>query len=137
MSRLREGTAGVRPKEPGEARSGSRPRRGGGAGLAGTAAVFAALGDTTRIGVVERLCTDGPQSIARLSDGAGVTRQAITKHLETLMDAGLVRDARQGRARVFELEPKRLELARRELDRIADQWDAALGRLRAFVEEAG
>lgn len=103
--------------------------------LAGAAPVFAALGDATRLGVVARLCTEGPRSIAELSEGAGVTRQAITKHLETLVEAGLVRDVRLGRARIFELEPRRLDLARRELDRIASQWDAALGRLRAFVED--
>jgi len=102
--------------------------------LSSAAPVFAALGDATRLGVVARLCTEGPQSIARLSAGAGVSRQAITKHLQTLAHAGLVRDVRQGRERVFELEPRQLALARRELDRIANQWDAALGRLRAFVE---
>ena len=99
------------------------------------APVFAALGDTTRLGVVARLCTEGPLSIARLSDGASVTRQAITKHLHALADAGLVRDSRRGRERIWELEPKRLEKARRCLDQVFEQWDAAIGRLRAFVEE--
>lgn len=103
--------------------------------LAEAAPVFAALGDVTRLGVVARLCTEGPLSIARLSDGAGVTRQAITKHLRTLAEAGLVRGRHEGRQRIFELEPHRLAIARRELDRISRQWDLALGRLRAFVEE--
>ena len=102
--------------------------------LTEAAPVFAALGDATRLGVVARLCTEGPQSIARLSAGAGVTRQAITKHLQTLAGAGLVRDVWHGRERIFELEPRRLELARRELDRIGHQWDLALNRLKAFVE---
>ena len=97
--------------------------------------MFAALGDVTRLGVVARLCTEGPLSIARLSDGAGVTRQAITKHLRTLAAAGLVRDRHEGRQHIFELDPRRLTIARRELDRISRQWDLALGRLRAFVEE--
>ena len=43
--------------------------------------MFAALGDGTRLRLVTRLSDDGPLSIARLSDGTGVTRQAITKHL--------------------------------------------------------
>jgi DNA-binding transcriptional ArsR family regulator len=103
--------------------------------LAGAAPVFAALGDVTRLGVVARLCAEGPLSIARLSEGAGVTRQAITKHLETLAEAGLVRDARQGRERIWELEPRRLDVARRELDRISELWDAAIRRLKAFVEK--
>lgn len=97
--------------------------------------MFAALGDETRLAVVARLCTDGPLSIARLSEGVAVSRQAVTKHLETLAGAGLVRDARSGRERIWQLEPRRLEIARRELNRISQQWDAAMGRLKAFVEE--
>ena len=103
--------------------------------LTDAAPVFAALGDATRLAVVARLCTDGPLSISRLSDSVAVSRQAVTKHLETLAEAGLVRDARHGRERIWELEPRRLEIARRELDRISAQWDAAIGRLKAFVEE--
>ena len=99
------------------------------------APLFAALGDATRLKVVARLCVDGPLSIARLSDGAAVTRQAITKHLHALADAGLVRDHRQGRERIWELEPRRLEMAHRCLDQISEQWDAAIGRSKAFVEE--
>ena len=103
--------------------------------LSEAAPVFASLGDETRLAVIARLCTEGPLSIARLSEGAAVSRQAVTKHLETLAHAGLVRDARLGRERIWQLEPRRLEVARRELDRISAQWDAALGRLKAFVEE--
>lgn len=98
------------------------------------APVFAALGDATRLRLVARLCVDGPLSIARLSEGAGVTRQAITKHLHALADAGLVQDNRRGRERIWELEPRRLERARRCLEQISDQWDAAISRLKAFVE---
>lgn len=103
--------------------------------LTQVAPVFAALGDTTRLAVVARLCTDGPLSIARLSEGVAVSRQAVTKHLEMLADAGLVRDTWLGRERIWQLEPRRLDVARRELDRISTQWDAALGRLRLFVED--
>jgi hypothetical protein len=59
----------------------------------------------------------------------------VTKHLNALADAGLARNRRSGRELIWELEPRRLEMARRYLDRISDQWDAALGRLAAFVEE--
>jgi DNA-binding transcriptional ArsR family regulator len=115
----------------------SRSRSAAAAKLTETAPVFAALGDATRLRLVARLCGDGPLSIARLSEDSGVTRQAITKHLHALADAGLVRDTRSGRERIWELEPRRLERARRCLDEIADQWDAALTRLKAFVEEEG
>jgi DNA-binding transcriptional ArsR family regulator len=112
----------------------SRSRGGATARLADAAPVFAALGDPRRLALVSRLCDSGPLSTARLSAGAGVTRQAITKHLEALADAGLVRDTRQGRERVWELEPRRIERARLYLDQIGAQWDAALGRLKAFIE---
>ena len=97
--------------------------------------LFAALGDATRLSLLTRLSVDGPLSITRLSEGTGVTRQAITKHLNTLGNVGLVRHARRGRERVWELERKRLEKARAYLDQIAAQWDAAAARLKAFVED--
>jgi DNA-binding transcriptional ArsR family regulator len=96
--------------------------------------IFAALGDETRLRLVARLSTEGPLSIARLADGADVTRQAITKHLHVLSDAGLVHGVRQGREQIWELDPKRLEETRRYLDRIASQWDDALARLKRMVE---
>jgi len=100
-----------------------------------TAPIFAALGDARRLQLVSRLCADGPLSTTRLSEGVGVTRQAVTKHLRALADAGLVRDNRRGRERIWELEPRRLERARRSLEQIAEQWDVAIGRLKAFVED--
>src|SRR2546430_16618969 len=96
--------------------------------------VCAALGDALRLGLLGRLSADGPLSIRRLREGTGVTRQAITRHLEALGRVGLVRDARRGRERVFSLDAKRLDIARQYLDRVAAQWDAAAARLKAFVE---
>ena len=105
------------------------------AARADAAPVFAALGDPTRLALVRRLSGDGPQSISQLTADAGVTRQAVTKHLESLMGVGLVRDRWQGRERIFELEPRRLTRARSCLDEISAQWDAAIDRLRAYVED--
>jgi DNA-binding transcriptional ArsR family regulator len=102
--------------------------------LGEAAPVFAALGDPTRLRLVVRLCKDGPLSIVRLCESADVTRQAVTKHLEALADAGLLRDRRIGRERLWELEPKRLAQARRCLDQIAAQWDDAIERLRAHLD---
>ena len=103
--------------------------------LEAAAPVFAALGDATRARLVARLSADGPLSISRLTEGTGVTRQAITKHLGALSEAGLVRDIKNGRERVFELEPRRLEKARQYLDRVSADWDDAIGRLRDLVEK--
>ncbi len=97
------------------------------------APLFHALGDTTRLKLVQRLST-APGSIAELTAKASVTRQAVTKHLEVLERAGLVRSARRGRERVWDLEPERLDDARAYLDRISRQWDEALGRLKRLVE---
>jgi DNA-binding transcriptional ArsR family regulator len=102
--------------------------------LAHAAPLFAALGDETRLRIVGRLCAHGPQSIASLTSDARVTRQAITKHLGALEDAGIVRSARDGRERIWEIRPKRLTEARTYLERISSQWDDAIDRLRKLVE---
>jgi DNA-binding transcriptional ArsR family regulator len=104
-------------------------------GVRDAAPLFAALGDETRLRLVARLSSGGPASIARLSENARVSRQAIAKHLEVLAEAGLVRSRRRGRERICELEPARLAAAHAYLDGIAAQWDEALGRLKRFVEE--
>lgn len=98
------------------------------------APLFAALGDETRLRLLVRLSTGGPGSIARLSERSRVSRQAITKHLAVLSEAGLVRSRREGRERIWELEPKRLGDAHGYLDSISRQWDDALDRLKALVE---
>ena len=82
-----------------------------------------------------RLSASKPLSIARLTAGTGITRQGVTKHLRVLSNAGLVRGARKGREKLWELERKRFETARRFLEHISAQWDEALGRLKGFLEE--
>ncbi|HEX7579167.1 MAG TPA: metalloregulator ArsR/SmtB family transcription factor [Thermoanaerobaculia bacterium] len=102
--------------------------------LEGSAPVFAALGDETRLRLVARLSVGGPFSIARLTEGSKVTRQAVTKHLHVLAGAGLVRDVRAGRERLWELNTPPLDEARKCLEIISDQWDGALGRLQRLVD---
>jgi DNA-binding transcriptional ArsR family regulator len=113
----------------------ARARERSASTASGAAPVFAALGDETRLQLVSRLCSGGPASISRLTSGSNVTRQAITKHLEVLASAGLVRGVRRGRERIWELEAARLGDARRWLDGISARWDEMLERLRKFVEE--
>ena len=98
-------------------------------------AIFAALGDETRLLLISRLCDDGPMSITRLTNGTNVTRQAITKHLEVMWKAGLVRNTRRERERIWQLEQRRLKEARHCLELISKQWDEALGRLKKFLED--
>jgi DNA-binding transcriptional ArsR family regulator len=96
--------------------------------------VFVALGDETRLRLIAVLCAGGAMSIARLTSGTDITRQAITKHLHVLADAGLVRDVKVGRERLWEFELSQLEQARHSLEVIAQQWDHALLNLKLAVE---
>jgi DNA-binding transcriptional ArsR family regulator len=102
--------------------------------LKAAAPLFAALGDQTRLVLLARLSAGGPRSIARLTAGSAVTRQAITKHLHVLAGAGLVRHARRGREQIWQLDPARLEIAHKFLAEISQQWDSRLSRLRNLVE---
>jgi DNA-binding transcriptional ArsR family regulator len=102
--------------------------------LRSSAPIFAALGDETRLRLVARLCAGGPQSITRLTAGSDISRQAVTKHLLVLADAGLVRGVRQGRESRWEFEPEQLEVARRYLDLISKEWTRRLDALERHLE---
>ena len=98
------------------------------------AAIFAALGDETRLKLISRLSEAGPQSIASLADGFEMSRQAISKHLRVISGAGLARGDPRGREVVWQLEPHALAQAQRYLNLISKDWDDKLRRLRDLVE---
>ena len=102
--------------------------------LRNSAPVFAALGDETRLRLVAVLCAGGAFSIAQLTSGTQITRQAVTKHLRVLAAAGLVRDVKAGRQRLWGFESQSLDDARCSLEMIAGQWDQALMQLKRAVE---
>ena len=102
--------------------------------FAQVAPTFTALGDPTRLHLVSRLCHEGPLSIARLTEGTPLTRQAVTKHLRVLEAAGLARAERDGRERRWQVDTRRMAYTRRLLERISAQWDSALARLARHVE---
>lgn len=104
------------------------------AGLGVRARVFAALGDETRLQLVGKLSGGQPRSIAQLTQGSKLTRQAVSKHLTVLKRAGMVHSTRAGRERRFELDPRPIEGMREYLDQVSAQWDRALSRLKTFVE---
>lgn len=110
------------------------PRSAVSAALRNNASIFAALGDETRLALLAELTKGEPQSIARLTEGTRLTRQAITKHLRVLEGVGVVRSVRSGRESLFELQPKPLVDARTYLDHVSHQWDTALARLKAMAE---
>ncbi len=97
------------------------------------APAFAALGNATRLSLVVRLSRGNPRSIAQLTHGSTLTRQAITKHLRVLESAGIVRSSRSGRENVFEFHPEPIEELEKYLGVVSKQWDRALSRLKSFV----
>jgi DNA-binding transcriptional ArsR family regulator len=103
-------------------------------GLAEAAFLFAALGDETRLALLQRLAGGGPASISALSDSFDVSRQAVTKHLQFLAVAGIIDGKRAGREHVWALNPSRLAEAQRCLEIIARGWDDALDRLKKHLE---
>jgi DNA-binding transcriptional ArsR family regulator len=99
------------------------------------APVFAALGDETRLLLIAKLCQGPPSSITQLTVGSTLTRQAITKHLRVLENAGIVRGVRAGRESLFQFNPGPVEEIKQYLDLVSEQWDQSLNRLKAFVED--
>ena len=105
------------------------------AALRTRANIFAALGDETRLGLLAKLVNGEPLSIARLTDGTKLTRQAVTKHLRVLEDVGVVHSVKAGRESRFALDPRPIVSAQEYLEHVSRQWDTALTRLKALVEE--
>ncbi len=99
------------------------------------APVFAALGDPTRLALVATLSDGRPRSVTQLAGGTDMTRQAVSKHLRVLENAGLVASLRAGRETRFAFRPEQVAAASAYLDAVGRQWDEALARLRAFVED--
>ncbi len=99
------------------------------------AELFAALGDSTRLQLVDRLGRGEHRSIAALSEGIGLSRQGITKHLRVLENAGIIESRRVGREIQFALKPEPLTSLQDYLKLVSSQWDEAIERLQVFVEE--
>lgn len=98
------------------------------------ATTFAALGDTRRLTILTRLQDQSALSISSLCEGTDVSRQAISKHLKTLVEAQLVSSEKSGRETRYSLEPLRLTEANAFLTDVGKKWDRALERLKSHVE---
>jgi DNA-binding transcriptional ArsR family regulator len=96
--------------------------------------VFAALGDRTRLSLLTKLSDGRTRSIATLSADTTLTRQAVTKHLHVLENAGLVDSIRVGRESRFVYRPGPVAEAKSYLEAVSAQWDDALARLRTLAE---
>jgi DNA-binding transcriptional ArsR family regulator len=97
--------------------------------------VFAALGDSTRLSLIAKLCDGQSRSIVQLAHNFPLTRQAVTKHLRVLELAGIVRRDRIGRESHYAYIAKPIAEANSYLSKVSEQWDDALSRLKSFVED--
>ena len=99
--------------------------------MAYEAAGLLALGDPTRLAILERLA-DGPRAVVDLARELPVSRPAVSQHLRVLKDAGLVIDQAVGNRRIYRVDPDGLAALRDQLDRF---WSQALTSYKTTVEE--
>ncbi len=104
------------------------------ADLAKRARLFSALGDSTRLKLIASLERGEKRSITQLTEGFKLSRQAITKHLRQLEDAGIVSGEKLGRESLYQLEVESLSEVRQMIESIEKQWQQALRRLKSAVE---
>ncbi len=102
-----------------------------------SARVFSALGDETRLHLMQRLTDGDSHTITDLAAGTGLSRQAVTKHLRILENAALVSNQKTGRESRFELRAGALESAQGSLASLSKRWDQSLRRLKLFAENSG
>ena len=98
--------------------------------------VFAAKADTARRHLLATLAESSPKTITQLTAEfpKKITRQGVTKHLEHLASAGLVRARAEGREKHYTLAPEPLDEVAHWLQIIGARWDARLSKLKALVE---
>lgn len=97
-------------------------------------AVFAALGDANRQRLLELLGARGEATASQLASPLGVSRQAVSKHLDVLAGAGLVTGRRSGREVRFSVEQARLAASATWLADAAERWDRRLRAVKAAAE---
>lgn len=95
--------------------------------------VFLALSDPTRRKMLEQLSVLGPVTITQLTEAFPITRQAVTKHLDTLHEAGLVETERRGRERIVTFRPEPLREATDWVAAVEARWDRRLADLASFL----
>jgi len=96
-------------------------------------ATFQALADPTRRAVLD-LLRRGSQPAGQIAEAFPVSRPAISKHLRLLRRAHLVREHREGRHRVYQLNPEPLRAVDSWIEQYRAFWSASLSNLKAFVE---
>lgn len=97
--------------------------------------VFAALADPVRRDLLDRLRCSGSQSLGQLAAPYSISRQAVTKHLDSLEESGLVTVTRRGRERLHRLNPAPLEELDDWLRPYVEAWDRRLERLERHLAD--
>jgi DNA-binding transcriptional ArsR family regulator len=98
-------------------------------------AVFAAIADGTRRAIVQRVARRR-LTAGELARGFPISRPAVSKHVRVLVRAGLLRERREGRNRLYELDPAPLRLVDSWVAQYRDFWKTNLRSLKAYVESA-
>jgi DNA-binding transcriptional ArsR family regulator len=96
--------------------------------------LFSALADPTRRALFERLLRGGPDTATRLAQHTTLTRQAVVKHLQTLVDAGLAAPQRAGREVRYAATPEELATVVAWLTESSQSWDRRTTRLTAVSQ---
>jgi DNA-binding transcriptional ArsR family regulator len=98
--------------------------------------LWSAIGDPSRLRVLDLLVTSGQVSASWLAGRVSVSRQAVSKHLVVLERAGLITRRKQGREVLYQVEADRLDQAARAMAELAAQWDRRLDLIKRLAEAA-
>ncbi len=98
--------------------------------------LWSAIADPSRRRVLDLLVSNSDVSASWLAGHVPFSRQAVSKHLVVLEEAGLVRRRKQGREVLYQVEAERLDQATRAMAELAVQWDRRLGTIKRLAEAA-
>jgi len=98
--------------------------------------LWSAIGDPSRRRVLDLLVSNGEVSASWLARRVSFSRQAVSKHLVVLQQAGLIIRRKQGREVLYQVEADRLDQATRAMARLAEQWDRRLITIKRLAEAA-
>ena len=98
--------------------------------------IWAALGDPTRIRVLDLLLERGEATASALAQSLPITRQGVSKHLALLEREGFVTPHRTGREVRYAVRAERLDQARVDLARLAARWETRLTAIKTLAEQA-
>ncbi len=98
--------------------------------------LWSAIGDPSRRRVLDLVVSNGEVSASWLAGQVPFSRQAVSKHLVVLEQAGLISRRKQGREVLYRVEADRLDQATRAIADLAAEWDRRLGAIKRLAEAA-